>query len=244
MAGGSVLAKLRELASYTVRGGFVDTAKEQEPAKEVGSTFRAAMKKRALAQQPQSEEQPVTKTPVLAGRQAQPQDFPGVDIIKDFEKLKLNGYFATDDERDRGIVTVGYGSTGKVKQGEKITEEQANAWLEEHLREVDEVIDNTVKVDLTDKQIGALRSLIYNIGGTQWASSKALTALNKGDFDRFREEAFGESKGFVHQSGKKLRGLVRRRKEEEALFVAGTPEPEKPQEPKPITVAVNTRGNS
>jgi GH24 family phage-related lysozyme (muramidase) len=48
--------------------------------------------------------------------------------------------------------------------------------------------------------------------------SKALAALNSGDFNEFQKQAFGSTKGFVYGSGKKLPGLTKRRTAEKYLF--------------------------
>ena len=48
-----------------------------------------------------------------------------MSLIQDFEGYRDTGYYATDDEKARGIVTVGYGSTHRVGEGEQITQEQA-----------------------------------------------------------------------------------------------------------------------
>ena len=139
-------------------------------------------------------------------------------LIQEFEGYRDTGYFATDDEKARGIVTVGYGSTHRVGEGEKITEEQANQFLMEDMMEAEEAVDRLVTIDLTPNQKAALTSLVFNVGQGNFAKSKALVALNTGDFESFKREAFGENDGFVYSGGVKLPGLVNRRSQEQAMF--------------------------
>jgi len=150
-----------------------------------------------------------------------PDQWAGSELIKDYEKLKLKGYYATDHEREKGVVTVGYGQTGVVGFGEEIDEDKANELFVSHLQQIDAKLDDLLKVRVTEKQRGALRSLIYNVGIGSFANSKALKALNSGDIAEFKEQAFSAEKGWVKQGGKVLNGLVRRRKDELALWEAG-----------------------
>ena len=139
-------------------------------------------------------------------------------LIQEFEGYKDTGYYATDDEKARGIVTVGYGSTHRVGHGEKITEEQANQFLMEDMMEAEEAVDRLVTIDLSPHQRAALTSLVFNVGQGNFAKSKALVALNLGDFELFKQEAFGENDGFVYSGGVKLPGLVNRRSQEQDMF--------------------------
>jgi len=144
-----------------------------------------------------------------------------MSLIQDFEGYRDTGYYATDDEKARGIVTVGYGSTHRVGEGEQITEEQANQFLMEDMMEAEEAVDRLVSIDLTPNQRSALTSLIFNVGQGNFAKSKALVALNLGDFDSFKREAFGENDGFVYSGGVKLDGLINRRAKEKDVFTGG-----------------------
>lgn len=55
----------------------------------------------------------------------------GVNLIKSFEKLRLESYLPTPNDK----LTIGYGHTGKdVKQGMKINEKQALELLRKDLK--------------------------------------------------------------------------------------------------------------
>lgn len=139
-------------------------------------------------------------------------------LIQEFEGYRDTGYYATDDEKARGIVTVGYGSTHRVGHGEKITEEQAKQFLMEDMMEAEKAVDRLVTINLSPNQRAALTSLVFNVGQGNFAKSKALVALNTGDFETFKQEAFGENDGFVYSGGVKLPGLVNRRSQERDMF--------------------------
>lgn len=143
-------------------------------------------------------------------------------FIKAFEDLELTAYYATEYEKQKGTVSVGYGSTRRVKEGETITEAQAEAYLKEDIAVAEKAISKLVKVDLTPRQHTALTSLVFNIGAGNFRASKALKELNKGNIEGFLFEAFDSKQGFVKQGDKILKGLVKRRAKERALFESGT----------------------
>ena len=142
-------------------------------------------------------------------------------FIKNFEGYEDEGYYATEGEEKRGIVTVGYGSTGRVKHGEKITQEQADKFLREDIEEAERKVNSLVTVPLTDNMRSALVSLLFYTRYDSVKNSKALAALNKGDFKEFQKQAYGSNFGFVYAGGKKLPGLSKRRTAEKYLFREG-----------------------
>ncbi|MCH7393762.1 lysozyme [Acinetobacter dispersus] len=139
----------------------------------------------------------------------------GINLITSFEDIVLNAY---DD--GVGIWTIGFGTTVypngvKVKKGDVCTAEQAKAFFTYDLKRFEAAVNGAVKVPLTQNQFDALVSLTYNIGETAFKKSTLLAKLNKGDFtgaaDQFKVWNIG--------GGKVLKGLVRRRAAERALFL-------------------------
>lgn len=114
-----------------------------------------------------------------------------------------------------GVWTIGYGHTKNVKKGDKITLEEAEKYykadFEEHIEPLKEV-----KVPLNNNQKIALASLIYNIGPNAFRKSTLLKKLNNNDFDG----AADEFDKWTYDNGKKLNGLVNRRKKEKELFIS------------------------
>ena len=113
-----------------------------------------------------------------------------------------------------GIPTIGYGNTYGVQMGDKISDAEANQRLMRDIAVADENYNKLVTVDLNPNQQAAVKSLLFNIGGPQFANSKARAALNAGDFDAFQKEA----SEFRIADGKVLPGLESRRAKEMSLF--------------------------
>lgn len=138
------------------------------------------------------------------------QRIKNINAIKEHEALRLTAYLPTKND----VWTIGYGHTKGVKEGMVITETQAEKFLYEDIAWVEDVIDSTVKVPLTQNQRDALGSLIFNIGGTAFANSTVLRKLNEKDYK-------GAADAFLmwcKQKGVVLKGLVRRREQERKLF--------------------------
>ena len=113
-----------------------------------------------------------------------------------------------------GVPTIGFGSTRGVKMGDKIDDAQARQKLMADMRVAEEDYNKLVTADLNPNQQTAVKSLLFNIGGPQFANSKARAALNAGDFETFQKEA----SEFRMADGKVLPGLEARRAREMSLF--------------------------
>lgn len=147
-----------------------------------------------------------------------------VSYLKKKEGLKLKAYLPTKNDR----WTIGYGSTyylngEKVKEGDRITFEEADRLLRCHVLRFETDINALVKVPLHQYQFDALVSFVYNIGTANFKRSTLLQKLNLGDF-------LGASNEFLRWNKQKnprtggftiLSGLTIRRKEERDLFLNG-----------------------
>lgn len=127
------------------------------------------------------------------------------------------GYRDIAYQDSAGVWTIGYGTTRGVKEGDTITKEQAKANLTQDIKSAEDAVDRLVKVPISPDQRTALVSLIYNVGAGAFERSNSLKLLNAGDYEGFAEGAFGEH-GFVNAGGKRIPGLVNRRKRERKLF--------------------------
>ena len=114
-----------------------------------------------------------------------------------------------------GIGTTVYPNGLKVKKGDKCTQEQALEYLQHDLKSFEKTVNDSVKVDLTQNQFDALVSLTYNIGSTAFKNSTLLKKLNAKDYAGAADQFLVWNKG----GGKVLKGLVRRRDAERALFL-------------------------
>ena len=103
----------------------------------------------------------------------------------------------------------------KVKKGDKCTLEQAKSYFAHDLKSFEKTVNDSVKVPLSQNQFDALVSLTYNIGSTAFKNSTLLKKLNAKDFTGAADQFLRWNKG----GGKVLKGLVRRREAERALFL-------------------------
>lgn len=139
----------------------------------------------------------------------------GIDLISSFEDTKLQAY---DD--GVGVWTIGIGTTVypngvKVKKGDKCTLEQAKEYFAHDLKRFEASVNKLVEVPLSQNQFDALVSLTYNIGSGNFASSTLLKKLNAKDYQGAADQFLRWNKG----GGKVMKGLVRRREAERALFL-------------------------
>lgn len=140
-------------------------------------------------------------------------------FISSFEGCRLSAYKCS-----AGVWTIGYGHTEDVKEGDTCTEEQANAWLIEDIRNTQLLLAHYVNVPVSEGEFVALVSLAFNVGVGALMKSKLLRKLNAGD----REGAAEEFLDFDLANGKRIAGLTRRRKEEHDLFLLDSLEEQLP----------------
>lgn len=123
-----------------------------------------------------------------------------------------------------GIPTIGYGSIrwpdGRhVQNGEgPITEERASEMLLDHMHRLAcPSVLRLITVPLTDEMYAALVDFTYNLGGGALQASTLRSKLNRGD----EWGALMEFGKWVYAGGRKLRGLVLRRRAEQEMFLYG-----------------------
>lgn len=139
----------------------------------------------------------------------------GIDLIRNFESLRLNAY---DD--GVGVWTIGYGTTKypggvRVKKGDVCTLDQAKAYMQHDLKKFEQTVNSTVKVPVNQNQFDALVSLAYNIGPTAFEESTLVKRLNEKNYKAAAEQF----DLWVNARGKRLQGLVNRRAIEKELFL-------------------------
>jgi len=131
----------------------------------------------------------------------------GLALIKEHEGLRLDAYLCP-----ARVWTIGYGHTGDVHPGQRITEAMADLLLQSDLKSFERAVNAAVKVPLTQGQFDALVSFAFNVGAGAFRLSTLLRVLNEGDY-RAAAKQFDR---WVHGGGKVLPGLVRRRRDERA----------------------------
>lgn len=128
------------------------------------------------------------------------------NLIKKFEGLSLSSYRCP-----AGKLTIGYGHTKYVIENMKITTEMAQKLLEEDTVDAFLALTNCCpNLSLTDTQIAALLSFIFNVGETQFANSTLAKKLNKNELNEIPTELAK----WTYVNHKVSQGLVNRRNEE------------------------------
>lgn len=134
-----------------------------------------------------------------------------VALIKRHEGFRANAYLCP-----AGKPTIGYGITKNVKLSDTVTREQAERdLLEDILNERLPAIERLVTVPLSNNEVNALISFVYNIGVGNFQTSTLLRLLN----DNYPRSVVAEQfSRWNRGGGQVLKGLVRRRDEEKRLF--------------------------
>ena len=144
-------------------------------------------------------------------------------ILADYEEFRPVAYHATEDERRRGIYTVGFGRTVGVKAGDRISYSDACHDLKDRINSLISQLkgwNSALFTQFTPGQVAALVSLLYNVGEGNFTGGATFKSFLAGDVRGIIEHGFDKEKGFVKQSGKILRGLVDRREKESTLLLA------------------------
>ena len=142
----------------------------------------------------------------------------GLTFIADHEGMILHLY---NDPANHATIGVGHlvhhgpingCESEEFKRG--ITKERAMEILRSDVTTAENMVNKLVKVPLNQNQFDALVSFVFNIGETQFASSTLLSKLNQRDYNSVPSQL----NRWVHGSGKKLPGLINRRRDEGDLF--------------------------
>lgn len=145
----------------------------------------------------------------------------GFLLIAEFEGLRLSPYYATAEEKAKGIVTIGYGSTfypngTKVKIADPpITKTKAMELLQITANSFAEKVNDLIKKEVNQNQFDALVSLAYNIGIGAFKVSSVLRLVNSNPNDPNIKNWF---LAWNKQAGKVLSGLTARREKEVKLY--------------------------
>ena len=142
-----------------------------------------------------------------------------LELIKLFEGLRLKAY-----KDAAGVWTICYGHTSRagsprVKPGMKLTKAECDEILRRDVERFADHVAKAIKPEilarLNENQFGALVSFAYNVGIGNLRRSSVLRAVNEGRFNDVPRLLMRWTKA----GGKRLRGLVRRRRAEGRLWL-------------------------
>ncbi len=137
----------------------------------------------------------------------------GIELIKRFEGFSSKPYLCLGN-----ILTIGYGHV--IQPNERfisITEEEAERLLKADLYKAEKSVLRLINVPLTDGQFDSLVSFTFNLGGGALQRSTLRMRLNRGEP---KEEVAYEFLKWIYAGGRPIKGLLRRREAEMALFLS------------------------
>lgn len=123
-----------------------------------------------------------------------------IEAIKGFEGFRAEAY-----KCPAGVWTIGYGHTGGVKKGQRVSPARAEELLLADLRSAEESVSR-LGVARTQGQYDALVDLTYNCG--DMSKSTLVRKIREG---AGKDEITKEFMRWVHSDGKVLPGLMKRR---------------------------------
>jgi len=142
----------------------------------------------------------------------------GLNLIKRFEGFYPNIYLCP-----AGYPTIGYGhlvrpGEEKVFEGGIPSEKAGEALLLKDLDIAAGSVLRLIHVPLTDEQFDAMVSFTFNLGGGALQRSTLRRKINREEHEEVPEQLMR----WVWAGGRKLKGLIRRRKAEADLYHYGT----------------------
>lgn len=139
----------------------------------------------------------------------------GKDLIKRFEGCKLKAY-----KCPAGLWTISWGLTfypdgTKVKEGDVITQQQAEDYFNAIVDDFAKKVDALIKSNVSENNFSALVSFAYNVGMGNFQRSTLLRKVNANPKDTTIRAEFMK---WTRANGEVLKGLVRRREAEAKLY--------------------------
>ena len=139
----------------------------------------------------------------------------GIDMMHHFEGCRLQAY-----QCSAKVWTIGWGNTyyqdkKPVKQGDKVTQDQADELFEMIMNEFAIEVRNALTKEVNENQFSALVCFAYNVGIGNLKKSTLLRKVNVNPDDETIASEFAK---WNKAGGKVLNGLVRRRKAEADLY--------------------------
>lgn len=108
------------------------------------------------------------------------------------------------------VPTIGFGTTGGVKMGDRTTPERALQRALADVQKFEGALKRCVSVPLHQHEYDAYISFSYNVGSAAFCRSTLVRKLNAGDYSG----ACAELLRWTKAGGRELPGLVRRRQDE------------------------------
>ncbi|MDE2255366.1 MAG: lysozyme [Betaproteobacteria bacterium] len=117
-----------------------------------------------------------------------------------------------------GVWTICKGHTHDVRPGQVATDTQCEAWLKQDMGAALADVQRCIRVPMTPGALGAFTDAAYNIGPRVVCGSSLQRKANAGDM----QGACAELLRWVYANGKKVAGLLKRRRAEWELCTSTT----------------------
>ena len=130
----------------------------------------------------------------------------GLVALANFEGFSGEAYIPVPGD----VPTIGFGSTGGVELGDKISVPQALNRLMRDVGDAESAIGRCVKVPLSQVEYDVYTSFAFNVGGKAFCASTLVKKLNARDYSG----ACAELKRWVYIDGREVKGLIKRREVE------------------------------
>lgn len=128
-----------------------------------------------------------------------------IEMVKRFEGLCLKA-----EKCPAGVPTIGYGHTKNVKMGDTCSTQQADMFLLSDLHDASKEVDKYMKIyNFNQNQYDALVSFAFNVGSIHQLTGKGTRTIN---------QISNKMLLYKKAGGKVLKGLEKRRIEEQKLF--------------------------
>lgn len=129
-----------------------------------------------------------------------------VDFVKRWEGFRERAYRCP-----AGVMTIGYGHTGGVKEGDVVTAYEAEALLLEDLQTTADRLAPYIQVPVTEGQAVALTSLAFNLGvqGVVRKCPRLMRALNAREYEAAANEFLDVTNGGGAGAGQASGGRAR-----------------------------------
>lgn len=151
----------------------------------------------------------------------------GILLIKSFENCRLTAYKGLDS-----LWTLGWGRVGRgIKEDDTCTQDQADQWLMDDVSECERAVLSYIYIQLTDNQLSAVVSFVYNVGLGFKGVKSGFLILKSGEFSSMIKYirqgkwvlAAAEFPKWDKVDGVPCDGILRRRIAEQTLFLKSDP---------------------
>lgn len=136
------------------------------------------------------------------------------NIIEEYEGFSSAAYIDSNGKK-----AIGYGHTIRAYEHySQVTAATSAVILINDIKDIESFLKQIVTVPISQGQLSALTSLVYNWGKHHFLQSQGLEYLNQALYDQASIEFFSKEHGVVNINGKFSSGLYKRRQAELELW--------------------------